>query len=114
MATEAEHSNQATRNQAFLDTIDATQYPDWVITVSFYKALHLVETIMVRRGLATGDHKTRNQQLKNNFPAIWRHYNPLYIQSQAARYLCVTFRPTDIIWVRDRLRAVETEVAAVM
>jgi hypothetical protein len=113
MATEADHARQATHNQAFLDSIDRSLFPDWVITAAFYKAVHLAEGLLVRKGQRSGSHLQRNGTLKRKFPSVWREYRPLYNQSRAVRYLCVTVQPVDIAQAITRLQAVEAAVKAI-
>ena len=86
MATEAAHARQANHNQLFLDSVDPAQFPDWIVTAAFYKAVHLVEGLLVRKGCPTGNHYQRNETLKRRFPGVWRGYRPLYNQSRVARY----------------------------
>lgn len=48
-------AQQAVTNQTFLHVIDETLFPDWVVTVAFYKAVHLVEELLVRKGTPNWD-----------------------------------------------------------
>ena len=113
MATAAAHTQQATHNQEFLDSVDATRFPDWVVTVAFYKAVHLVEGLLVRKGRGTSNHGQRNSVLRRQFPGVWREYRPLYNQSRVARYWCVPIKPAGVAQARARLRAVESAVTAI-
>ena len=45
MGTKNDHREKADHNQKFLDSI-AKEFPDWKVTVIFYKALHLVECFL--------------------------------------------------------------------
>lgn len=93
MPSEASHLAIANRNQTVLDYL--LQKPDgcaeWIVTVAFYKALHLVEAIFardpkIRHGL---NHETRDRFLKTErrYSHIWKHYRPLWAASIVARYL---------------------------
>jgi hypothetical protein len=113
MATASAHERQATRNQQFLDSIDKTLFPDWVVTVAFYKAVHLAESLLVRKGRRSGSHVQRNGILKRQFPSVWMQYHPLYNQSRAARYFCVSIQPSEVAKAIQRLQAVESAVAAI-
>jgi hypothetical protein len=97
------HQEAATRNQIVLNCLltnydnSPNDFVHWVITVAFYKALHLVEGIFYVDGLTSKekrafhskDHQERNQRLKSNkrFEHLWRHYRPLWEASMVARYL---------------------------
>jgi hypothetical protein len=113
MATAAAHAQQATHNQNFLGTIDPNLFPDWIVTVAFYKAVHVVEGLLVRKGKGTGNHAQRNLALKTQFASVWKDYHPLYNQSRVARYWCVPFKPVDVGQAITRLQHVEASVAAI-
>lgn len=85
MASEAAHLLKAEHNQKFLDTLDDA-YPDWLLTVGFYKAVHLAEALFARRGYHSHSHEERNRKLRAEFPAIWQEYKPLYDNSKLVRY----------------------------
>lgn len=113
MATQIAHTNQAAHNQKFLNSIDPTAYPDWIVTVAFYKAVHVVESILVRKGHSTGNHHQRNGILKRLFATIWKEYRPLYIHSRVARYWCVAISAKDVQEAIKRLKALEAAAAAI-
>lgn len=110
MATELEHKRHAQHNQAFLDVIDKNAFPDWAITVSFYKAVHLVEALFTNKQVRGGSHIRRNNTLKRTFPAIWRDYRPLYAFSRVARYWCIPVTPADLVYVSRRLARIERSI----
>lgn len=116
MATEAEHRKQADHNQACLDSIDKTRFPDWAATVAFYKAVHLVEMLLAKRNLGYrgGSHTRRNNILKKDYPAVWRDYRPLYAFSRVARYWCLKVKPDDYSYIARRLDRVERTVESLM
>jgi hypothetical protein len=113
MATAAAHAQQAAHNQNFLGSIDQAQFPDRMVTAAFYKAVHLVEELLVRKGGGTSGHTQRNRVLKRRFARVWAEYRPLYNQSRVARYHCVPIRPADIARALARLAAFEGAVAAI-
>ena len=68
-------------------------YPDWVSTVAFYKAIHLVEALIAREFNTHGhDHKSRRAILKrhNRYANIYKQYVALEEAASIARYLCDT------------------------
>jgi len=99
------HEAVAIRNQVVLDELTANlehrfvEFAPWVISVAFYKALHLVEGILFidgihsreRRPIHSQDHTERKNILRRNrYANLWKHYRPLYEASMVARYLCDT------------------------
>ena len=93
MQNERNHLTLANHNQDLLDKLvdDVDQFPDWVATVAFYKALHVVEAVFAcetptRHGI---DHVTRERLLKSDrkYEAIYRHYRILVAGSMIARYM---------------------------
>ena len=111
MATQQEHKKQAEHNQAFLDSIDADGFPDWYATAAFYKALHLVEVLLRKKGKRSNNHVRRNRILRADYVAVWRDYKTLYSFSRLARYRCMPVSTEDIFFIEQRLRRVESTVA---
>lgn len=113
MATEAEHRQQAQHNQDCLNSIDVNKFPDWAVTVAFYKAVHLVEMLFAKKSIGhlSGRHTSRNNLLKNQYPSLWKDYRPLYAFSRVARYWCLRVRPEHVPHILKRLNKVEQAVA---
>lgn len=68
----------------------ADHHSEWIATVAFYKALHIVEALFAMRGIpATDSHIARSQAMKDNppFDHIHSHYRTLWESSTIARYL---------------------------
>lgn len=93
MPNELSHLALANHNQELLAELipKIDKFPDWVATVAFYKALHVVEAVFasetpVRHGV---DHPNRERCLKadKRYTHIYRHYRPLYAASMVARYM---------------------------
>ena len=95
MATEAQHVAVANRNQRTLAYLcqDVESHAAWVVTVAFYKALHIVEAIFANDDAVRGthDHETRERILKTTrgYEYINKHYAPLARCASIARYLTV-------------------------
>jgi len=103
MAAEREHLKQAWHNTILskeLSDQKQVHYRDWIITVSFYAALHFVEawlstTEMVSavryknsNNVKKSIHKIRSDLVKNNTDRSTAHsYKQLYTMSMQARYL---------------------------
>jgi hypothetical protein len=125
MATETDHVRLANRNHATLGYLmqEADTHPEWVATVAFYKAVHVVEAVFAANlGQHSSTHKTRMEALKMaRFREIHKHFRPLYSASRIARYLedgathtsvstFTSWMPANAVvekLVRRRLRAVE-------
>jgi hypothetical protein len=93
MPSQAAHLALANHNQELIDHLlkDVNRFPDWVTTVAFYRALHLVEAAFAADSDVKhcGDHGTRNEVLKRNrrYSALWKAYQPLWMAANVARYL---------------------------
>ena len=94
MPREKSHLELANHNQEFLDTLvpQVERFPDWVATVAFYKAVHIVEAVFAceRVGsLHSSDHMARNHRLKTTprYEKINEHYRVLYSASILSRYM---------------------------
>jgi hypothetical protein len=110
MATEQQHREQAEHNQRFLDAIDPARFPDWVATVAFYKSVHLVQMLFVRKAHDSGSHQKRNNILKRHYPEIWKEYRPLYAFSRLTRYRCYQATTADLTYLLRRLGRTEEAV----
>ena len=93
MPTERAHVGLAVRNQRTIDYLlaDPAAHAEWLATIAFYKALHIIEAIFARDPqLGHGqDHGHRERLLKRNpqFDHIRGHYMKLKWASMVARYL---------------------------
>jgi hypothetical protein len=92
VARASDHLHLANRNQEALDFLirEDARFPEWVATVAFYKAVHVVESVFVVQGIeASTDHWERLNQLKRDrrFAKMHEHFRPLFNASLIARYL---------------------------
>jgi hypothetical protein len=76
MAVEQAHVLKAKANEDFLGTID-DRYPEWMVTVAFYKAVHLVEAVFAREGVHSQGHVDRNTRLQDYHEKLWFEFKPL-------------------------------------
>lgn len=92
MANQGDHLRLADHNAdviAHLQTANPELH-DWVTTVAFYKAVHLIEAVFAHDGTGhSGDHGQRSILLKSKrrYDKIYEHYRPLKSASEIARYL---------------------------
>jgi hypothetical protein len=92
MPSEEAHIRVANDNHVTLAFLlqDIETHLPWVGTVAFYKALHVVEAALdAGFGTHMPDHTSRYRFLanENRLKNVFKHYYPLYMMSQKARYL---------------------------
>ncbi len=84
-----QHQEKAEHNRAFLNSICATGPADWIATVAFYTAVHLVEKLRAYNGQHSRDHEERNAAVRRDYRAIHTEYHELFNHSLIARYATV-------------------------
>jgi hypothetical protein len=90
MPTLDAHAALACRNHAVLDMLlpHCDAHPEWVVTVAFYKAVHLAEAVFkCEDGTDSTEHWDRNERLRRDHQHVWKLYSPLWMASKVARYL---------------------------
>jgi hypothetical protein len=84
-----EHEAQYQHNIEFISTFyPSTKYLDWVVTLYFYAAVHLVEMLYASIGVHHKSHGMRNQRIATDHPGIAVEYMQLYLESRRVRYDC--------------------------
>lgn len=91
MASSSNHIALANKNQLALNVLvlDGTIHPEWVATIAFYKAIHVVEAACRKLGQRhTHSHKSRLSLVsaKTELQPIYKHFRILYVASCIARY----------------------------
>ena len=95
MPSKASHLCVVKENSAAIDWLRQANppMPQWVVTVAFYKALHIVEAVFIADKNSpikhADDHSQRNEVLRKHhrYQHLWKHYRPLWNDSLIARYL---------------------------
>jgi hypothetical protein len=93
MASKKAHLDLASRNWTTIVYLrdSGEDHSDWVATIAFYKALHLIEAVFAddKAILHSSDHSSRESFLKKTprYQPLWKHYRPLFAASLIARYL---------------------------
>lgn len=113
--TKEQHYKQYQQNKSLLNSpvFDAenTQYKDWVVTISFYTAVHLIEKKLaeINPNHHFTSHKSRNNAMNaaSSFRRIAPQYKTLYDESRKARYDCKRFTNSDINLVLSLLEQIE-------
>ena len=90
MAASQNHIALANKNQNALEFVAQGSHDEWVATIAFYKAIHVVEAACRNLGSRhCHSHKTRLElmQVKKELKPIYKHFRVLYQASCIARYL---------------------------
>ena len=90
MAKAGDHIAIANRNHATLLYLldDSDTHLEWVVTVAFYKAVHVAEAVFDTCGGGhSTSHENRLTALKQRFGGIFVPFKHLYNASRVARYL---------------------------
>lgn len=100
MASLQAHLRQAQHNEKLAQELLASmEYKDWIITITFYAAIHYVEAaffknseivhteISITPNYPGGYYGYRSDQILQYYPEIYPSYHKLYQQSRIARYL---------------------------
>ena len=95
MPSKDSHLRVVKENTAAIDWVRQAQpsMPQWVVTIAFYKALHIIEAVFAADKIGpirhTDDHAQRNDVLRREprYRHLWKHYRPLWNDSLIARYL---------------------------
>lgn len=91
MASELDHIALANRNDVALRHLMLRPHdsPEWIATVAFYKAVHVVEAVLAAQRLGhSNSHFERLTALKAvRFRELFRQFRPLYQASRIARYM---------------------------
>ena len=115
MPSVQEHADQAANNHALLSeqimVSNATHYPDWVVTVSFYTAVHVVERELERRHkIHSRNHDERKHLIDTHFPHIRAEYEYLRNESRLSRYRCYAHAPYQLQLILHTLQEIETRI----
>ena len=99
MPNRDQHLRQAGTNARLLADLQlrGIDYPDWVIVVAFYTALHAVDGHLDSRGVHPKKHSERNSEVARDVSlrAVSPDYLRLYWESRRARYDCSVMGPND-------------------
>ena len=103
MSSKDEHYEKVKHNDKFFNTVKTEEFPDWSVIVTFYRAVHLIESVFALNGVHTNSHEDRKAIMNNdtvNYPhELRRNYRELENLSRQARYkaeLPITMQSVDI------------------
>lgn len=107
-----QHFTQYKKNRSFLNVLMQQEQPayDWIVTVAFYTALHLVEKTIAQMGANSADHKMRERFINSlaELRPIRNQYLFLEMESKKSRYYCVPFMKESALASIDQLSQIET------
>lgn len=108
-----QHLEQYMLNKKLLSesifAIDSSEHLDWVLTIAFYCAVHLIEKQLAIIGFHNRNHEDRKniifkiKELKN----ISTQYVSLEVQSRRARYHCTKINKKDVFVALEYLEDIE-------
>lgn len=117
MAKFQAHRVQWEHNRSLLAHIPSS-HADWQVTIIFYAALQVIDTLLAYDNISATSHDSRNATLKqtNRYDKSWRHYAPLYDLSRKVRYLAdpaiwIKAEDIDVQVLRRILYPIERSVA---
>ena len=113
MPTLEEHQLNHSTNLEVVDGLLGFDNPpnDWIVTIYFYSALHLVEKTLSEQGLHSRGHRERFDNVKSHLDQISRSYQSLYNESRQARYDCVEITSGKVAKAKRNLDAISTKLS---
>lgn len=95
------HQRQVEHNRQVIAHLQQAgdAYLDWVVTILFYTALHLVDQALYRNAqLNPRNHRQRHAAIANDphLASIYGDYRELEHQSRRSRYECAQFTANEI------------------
>ena len=101
MPVDVEHDWQATHNAQLLGEVlldrSNTRYPDWVITIAFYKAVHVIDRALAGHGIVSvRTHEHRKDEIKKHLRGCLGLFQAFEELSRKARYEVLKPTPNDI------------------
>lgn len=116
MVTPEQHISKYKHNSKLLKeacfNIEDSRYLDWVITIIFYSALHLIQSELVKYGVTCKNHEETNDSINkvSKLKPISAIYYSLYMESRKSRYGCVKYRPEKVKKIILSFEKIEKQV----
>lgn len=109
------HMRKYNENKKLLEEklpLKNNEYNNWIVTVSFYAALHLVESSMAEDDIHFKDHSARNKNVMiyDKLKSVSSSYKILYTKSIMARYDSNFVNTKQCRFVLDCLKKIEDEL----
>ncbi len=101
MPTQKEHRLKYQENKDILDSlfdVKNKEHCNWITTISFYAALHMIEYQFAAKNVDNKNHNERQENMANNCDLINKKVQSMYKQmgtnSRIARYKSGNISPT--------------------
>lgn len=117
MPDKSKHEKQFKANKILIENpvfdINRTKHSDWLMTIIFYTAVHLVEKELAILEIDSENHVDREKKMHNlsKLKYVTTKYDVLRQQSQRARYQCAKFQKKDLEDALKYLRDIEKAVS---
>jgi len=116
LATAHQHKRQFEKNKATIAVVKQLDSPpnDWLITMAFYAAVHLIEGVIVdKTSQGTKDHKTRRVAMNmiSTLKPVNALYSTLEEYSHRSRYQCKSFNKEEVSKILGYLDRIEKQLA---
>jgi hypothetical protein len=119
MPSQLEHTRQWQSNHSLLaQVMTQIEYPDWVITLAFYTALHSTERFLARQKVHPQSHSIRDVEIQQfavqlTRPVL-RAYAGMKNASRNARYNCPRLTAVDVQQQLQRLALIDRHIAQLL
>jgi hypothetical protein len=108
----AEHLSKALGNEQFAKAIVLGTSTDveWVVTVFFYAAIHLIESFLATKSVHSKNHSERNMHVSFWLRGIYREYRTLGDDSRMARYNVIPLVPGHAARAQQLMTKIKIEI----
>ena len=109
---ETEHIAKAEWNEKLANTLSRTAFLDWAITVTFYSALHYVDSVLACSGTHPENHTARSDAMTSAaiLFQIRKEYRLLETLSRNSRYRLLQICPNDLLKAQQAFAALKTSL----
>ena len=113
------HQRQVAHNRAVAAYLEQAgdEHLDWVVTVDFYTAMHLMDQVLFhQQRLNPRNHQQRHAAIANTpeLSPLYADYRELEHQSRQSRYECVRFSKNEVESLKMRLNHIEQTINAIL
>jgi uncharacterized protein (UPF0332 family) len=116
MSNSIDHIKKFESNKNLIETDffnSSEKWNDWKVTITFYSALHLIQSKLIEKGVNPKGHKKRNNMVSSlsEFKRkIKSDYFILYNESIKARYECIPIDGKVVSDCLECLKNIEKEL----
>ena len=117
MPTKRVHQDKQSIAQLALSNLQGSKYSsrhaDWIVTLAFYKALHVVDSYLARKfNIHPHGHIDRKKEVQQHLQNIHGPYSALHQASIRARYEDFTYqnRPQEVANLLNKSTQIENHI----